>query len=61
MMKKRLRKFILSILLIGITGCTHHIQIQKSFVVEDQLLPQLNMMTPVSIIAAPLSICHKIT
>ena len=60
MMKKRPINFILSILLIGIAGCTHHIQIQKSFVVEDQLLPRLNMMTPVSIIATPLSSAETI-
>jgi hypothetical protein len=45
---------LLGSLLFSLTiGCSHHIQIQKSHVVEDQLLPRLDMATPVSIVSKP--------
>ncbi|MBC2710786.1 MAG: hypothetical protein HGJ94_07235 [Desulfosarcina sp.] len=48
------------ILLIGTTGCALHVQVQKSLVAEDHLLPQLNMKTPVAIVALPHNLTGKV-
>jgi len=48
--KRGLAILIFGILIFEITGCAHHIQIQKDFVAEAQLLPELNMTSPVSIV-----------
>lgn len=40
-------------LLVGISACALHVQVQKSLVAEDHLLPQLNLRTPVEITALP--------
>ena len=52
-MKKRFAGLIWLILFIGTTGCALHVNVQKSLVAEDHLLPRLNMKTPVAIVVVP--------
>lgn len=52
-MKRRFVRVLWLILFLGTTGCALHVNVQKSLVAEDQQLPQLNMKTPVTIIAVP--------
>lgn len=59
-MKKRFGITCLVILLIGSTGCALHVQVQKSLIAEDHLLPKLNMKTPVELVAVSHNLTGKV-
>jgi hypothetical protein len=44
---------IVVLLMVTLGGCTKHIEIQKSHVVDDPLLPRLTMDTPVDLVIDP--------
>ena len=52
-MNQRLGILLVCILATTAVGCAKHVHVQTSLVAEDQLLPRLNMGTPVSVTTIP--------
>ena len=59
-MKTQFKIILGVILLLGAVGCALHVDVQKSLVADDQLLPQLNMKTPVAVVSVPHSLTGKV-